>query len=210
MFINGGAGVDTIVVVGTPIGDIFVVTDAYVAGAGRLVTFTNVEAVEVDGAGGDDTIYVLSTGTSFETIVDRRLGDDTIHVGGDAADAGLRPAAVRVHAAAVPRLAAAGAGLRHDPAHLDNFTFRVSLGEWLARGGQLIPNGRRATRSPRPPAWPCCRASSTAWAQSLGFLGSSVLLELIEVGGITARPRWNFFFSFLFGTGKVEVTVARR
>ena len=36
------------------------------------------------------------------------------------------------------------------------------------------------------------------WAQSLGFLGSSVLLELIEVGGITARPRWNFFFSFLF------------
>ena len=40
VFINGGPGVDTIVVVGTPIGDIFVVTDTYVAGAGRIVTFT--------------------------------------------------------------------------------------------------------------------------------------------------------------------------
>ena len=74
VFINGGPGIDTIVVVGTPIGDIFIVTDTYVAGAGRIVNFTNIEAVEVDGAGGADTIYVLSTGAHLRDDDHRRLG----------------------------------------------------------------------------------------------------------------------------------------
>ena len=84
VFINGGSGTDTIVIVGTPIGDTFVVTDKYVAGAGRIVSFTAVEVVEVDGAGGADQIYVLATGDEFETVVTGGSGDDTIHVGGDA------------------------------------------------------------------------------------------------------------------------------
>ncbi len=84
VFINGGNGTDTIVVIGTPIGDIFVVTDNYVAGAGRIVTFTNVEVVEVDAGGGPDQIYVLATGHNFETVITGGSGDDTIHVGGDA------------------------------------------------------------------------------------------------------------------------------
>ena len=101
VFINGGAGMDTIVVVGTPIGDIFVVTDDYVAGAGRIVTFTNVEAVEVDGAGGDDKIYVLSTGDELRDDRHRRLGRRHDPRRRRRPDARLRPAAVRVHAAAV-------------------------------------------------------------------------------------------------------------
>ena len=83
VFINGGPGIDVIVVIGTPIGDVFVITENYIAGAGRIVTFTGVEAVEVDGAGGPDEIYVLSTGDSFETTVTGGSGDDTIHIGGD-------------------------------------------------------------------------------------------------------------------------------
>ncbi|MGB8167836.1 MAG: calcium-binding protein, partial [Chthoniobacteraceae bacterium] len=80
--INGGPGTDTIVLVGTPIGDTFVVTDTYIAGAGRVVNFTNIEAIEVDGGGGPDNIYVLATSPAFETTVVGGSGDDTIHVGG--------------------------------------------------------------------------------------------------------------------------------
>ena len=58
VFIHGGPGIDTIVVIGTPISDVFIITDTYIAGAGRIVSFTGVEAVEVDGAGGDDIISI--------------------------------------------------------------------------------------------------------------------------------------------------------
>ncbi len=81
--INGGPGIDTLVVLGTPIGDVFVITDTYVAGAGRITTFMGIESVEVDTGGGDDEIYVLSTGDAFETTVVGGSGDDTIHIGGD-------------------------------------------------------------------------------------------------------------------------------
>ena len=37
---------------GTPIGDTFIVTDTYIAGAGRVVNFVNIESIEVDGGGG--------------------------------------------------------------------------------------------------------------------------------------------------------------
>ena len=207
VFINGGAGVDTIVVVGTPIGDVFVVTDAYVAGAGRLVTFTNVEAVEVDGAGGDDTIYVLSTGEHFETIVTGGSGNDTIHVGGDAPTLVFDPPPFEY--TPPPFEVSLPPELVYDtiPLNLDNFTFRVSLGEWLARGGQLIPNGQTGDPVAEAAGMAVLQGFISRWAQSLGLLGSSVLLELTEVGGITARPRWNFFFSFLFDP-TIEVTVS--
>ncbi len=80
--INGGPGTDTIVLVGTPIGDTFIVTSTYIAGAGRIINFTNIEAIEVDGGGGPDNIYILSTSPAFETTVVGGSGDDTIHVGG--------------------------------------------------------------------------------------------------------------------------------
>ncbi len=82
VFINGGPGIDTIVVVGTPIGDTFIVTDVSIVGAGRIVTFTNIESVEVDGAGGPDTLWVLSTAAGMSTTLIGGGGDDTIHIGG--------------------------------------------------------------------------------------------------------------------------------
>ena len=99
-------------VVGTPIGDTFVVTDTYVAGAGRIVTFTAVEAVEVDGAGGPDDIYVLATGDAFETVITGGSGDDTIHVGGDPPTLVFDPPPFTYTPPPFERAAAAGAGLR--------------------------------------------------------------------------------------------------
>ena len=80
--INGGPGIDTLVIVGTPVADTFVITETVVAGAGRLVSFRGIEAVEINGAGGGDNIYVLSTKAVTTTIVGGS-GDDVIHFGGD-------------------------------------------------------------------------------------------------------------------------------
>ena len=82
VFINGGSGYDTLIIVGTPIDDTFIVTDTYIAGAGRLVNFTNIEAIEVDGAGGNDSIYVMSTNPDLTVTVNGGPGDDVIHIGG--------------------------------------------------------------------------------------------------------------------------------
>ena len=80
--INGGSGYDTIIIDGTPIDDTFIITDTYVAGAGRIVTFTNIEAIEVDGSGGNDDIWVLATNPALTVTVNGGGGDDTIHIGG--------------------------------------------------------------------------------------------------------------------------------
>ena len=81
--INGGPGIDTLVIVGTPIGDVFVITSTVVAGAGRVVSFRGIEALEIDGGGGNDHIYILSTSANFTTTIVGGSGDDVIHLGGD-------------------------------------------------------------------------------------------------------------------------------
>ena len=80
--INGGSGYNTIIVEGTPLDDTFIVTDTYIAGAGRLVTFTHIQSIEIDSGGGDDTIWVLSTDPNLTVTVNGGSGDDTIHIGG--------------------------------------------------------------------------------------------------------------------------------
>ena len=80
--INGGSGYDTIIIDGTPLDDTFIVTNNYIAGAGRIVSFTNIEAIEVEGGGGDDDIWILSTNPALTVTVDGGSGDDTIHIGG--------------------------------------------------------------------------------------------------------------------------------
>ncbi len=81
--INGGSGIDTVVITGTPLDDIFVITQYFVAGDGGITYYTNIEVIEVDSAGGDDQIYILSADPNVETIVDAGSGDDTIHIGGN-------------------------------------------------------------------------------------------------------------------------------
>ena len=81
--IIGGTGYNIFVVVGTPLADTFIIGNNYVAGAGIFVTFTNMQSIEIDGAGGNDTIYVMATNPDFTITVDGGPGDNTINIGGD-------------------------------------------------------------------------------------------------------------------------------
>ncbi|HET7305708.1 MAG TPA: hypothetical protein VFJ12_14290 [Segeticoccus sp.] len=79
--IDGGDGFDTLVVIGTEADDTFVVTADSVTGAGRVVEFTGLEQVDVDGAAGNDTFIVVSTPAGVVVHVYGGLGSDTTIVG---------------------------------------------------------------------------------------------------------------------------------
>jgi len=81
--IDGGAGADTVVVLGTEIDDNFVITEDGVQGAGLNIDFTAVEKLEVDGLEGNDHFFVLSTSPDLVTTIIGGLGTDTFDVGGD-------------------------------------------------------------------------------------------------------------------------------
>jgi hypothetical protein len=81
--IQGGKGVNTVVVLGTEKDDNFVITKDGVRGAGLNTTFTNVQKVEVDGLEGNDHFYVLSTSPDVITTLIGGGGSDTFDVAGD-------------------------------------------------------------------------------------------------------------------------------
>ena len=74
--IDGGDGYDTVIVIGTEFNDKYVVTADAVYGAGRFVTYTNVERLKVYGMEGNDTFYVLSTNPTVETSLYGGMGSD--------------------------------------------------------------------------------------------------------------------------------------
>ncbi|PLW82817.1 hypothetical protein CWI75_09650 [Kineobactrum sediminis] len=84
--IDGGAGFDTLVVLGTPFGDNFAITDEGVYGAGLAVTYKNLESIELDGLEGDDNFYIRSTSAAVATTVIGGLGNDNFYVAGDIPD----------------------------------------------------------------------------------------------------------------------------
>ena len=59
--IDGGSGFNTLLIIGTDANDTFVITKDGIMGAGLNVSYTNIEKIEVDGEGGNDTFDVLST-----------------------------------------------------------------------------------------------------------------------------------------------------
>ena len=67
--IDGGEGVDTVVVVGTEAADNFVITSDAVMGAGLTIEYDSVERVDVDGMEGDDHFFVLSTNPNVVTTI---------------------------------------------------------------------------------------------------------------------------------------------
>ena len=81
--VDGGAGFDKLVILGTEFADHIVVTAKAIYGAGVSVTYANVEVLEIDGLEGDDTFDVLSTAPGVATRVIGGLGSDTINVAGD-------------------------------------------------------------------------------------------------------------------------------
>jgi len=85
--IDGGDGLDTVIIIGTEFSDDFVVTDHGVFGAGLNVTYVNIEKLRVDGAEGDDRFFVLSTDADVITEIAGGLGSDSFFVGGSPSDA---------------------------------------------------------------------------------------------------------------------------
>ena len=84
--IDGGDGLDTVVVIGTDFGDTFVITDQGIFGAGLYVSFTNIEKVIVDGGAGNDTFYVQSTSPTVDLELVGGQGSDTFDIGGSGSD----------------------------------------------------------------------------------------------------------------------------
>ena len=81
--IDGGAGVDSVIIVGTEFSDTFYVDSNGVTGAGLFVEFTNVESLVVDGLEGNDTFYILATNPGITVSVFGGLGSDIFNVGRD-------------------------------------------------------------------------------------------------------------------------------
>ena len=82
--VDGGAGFDKVVVVGTDAADAFVVTADGIYGAGLNVKLAgNEEVREIDGVEGDDDFFILSTPVNAVTRVIGGLGSDAFNVGGD-------------------------------------------------------------------------------------------------------------------------------
>ncbi len=96
--INGGEGIDTVVINGTPIDDTFIIAvvdgKQVIYGAGIQVgSMEEVELLEVNGAGGNDSIYVFGTVAGLDLVVNGGFGDDTIYVGGEEASVYVDPPA---------------------------------------------------------------------------------------------------------------------
>jgi hypothetical protein len=82
--INGGAGFDTVTVLGTERDDNFIITADGIFGAGLAVHVDGVEeSLEVDGLEGDDQFFVLGTRDNVATRVIGGLGSDTFNVASD-------------------------------------------------------------------------------------------------------------------------------
>ena len=81
--VDGGTGVDKVVILGTEFADDIVITADSVSGAGINLRFTAVELVEVDGLEGADEFYVQSTAHGVAYRIIGGLGSDTINVASD-------------------------------------------------------------------------------------------------------------------------------
>ena len=56
--IEGGTGFNTLVLLGTDANDTFVITQDGIFGGGLNISYTNIQAVTIDGLEGNDTFYV--------------------------------------------------------------------------------------------------------------------------------------------------------
>ncbi len=81
--IDGGNGVDKLVVLATEFADDIVITANKIYGVGLNVRYASVEIVEVDGLEGDDEFFVQSTEFGVAYRIIGGLGSDTINVAGD-------------------------------------------------------------------------------------------------------------------------------
>ena len=82
--IDGGDGNDLVAVIGTEFGDTFVITATGIYGAGRYVSYVNIERLSLYGMEGDDRFFVVSTNAAVQTSIYGGLGSDRVEVGAQA------------------------------------------------------------------------------------------------------------------------------
>ena len=82
----GGAGDDSVIIVGTAVGDMFTVTDTNVVleGAGEL-SYATFESLLVDGLGGNDTMTITGSHAGTQTTLAGGAGNDVL-IGGSGRD----------------------------------------------------------------------------------------------------------------------------
>src|SRR4029077_7412378 len=80
--IDGGAGTDTVVVIGTEFSDTFVVTRDGVYGAGLFVRMIAIEILKVDGQEGNPPFTLPSTNPHVAPPIFGSLGSAWFEVGG--------------------------------------------------------------------------------------------------------------------------------
>ncbi len=81
--VDGGTGIDKLVILATEFADDIVITARGIYGGGLNVRYSTIEIVEVDGLEGDDEFFVQSTAFGVAYRVIGGLGSDTINVAGD-------------------------------------------------------------------------------------------------------------------------------
>ena len=137
--IDGGSGFNTLLIIGTDANDTFVITKDGIMGAGLNVSYTNIEKIEVDGEGGNDTFDVLSTDPDAVTVLEGGSGSNTFNVVRRRDDAGRGPQRRRDQRRHQPQRLQRRPGVQRDLRR-----GRAGLGGGHHRGpGHHRPAGRR-------------------------------------------------------------------
>ncbi|PYR14346.1 MAG: hypothetical protein DMF94_34420, partial [Acidobacteria bacterium] len=133
--LDGGAGFDKVIIIGTEFADNFVITDQGVFGAGLNVRYQNVEAVEVDGLEGDDHFTILSTNRDVVTTIIGGLGNDTFDVAGDVPDGSIVSQDLEGRSGIINHQVSATAA---DPVYDGLLAAGVNLHVASAKSGQVV------------------------------------------------------------------------
>ena len=78
--IKGGAGLNTLVILGTELNDTIAVTSAGISGSGVNVNYTGIQIIEVDTQGGNDSIYIGDVAAGSVVKAFGGPGSDTFYV----------------------------------------------------------------------------------------------------------------------------------
>ena len=146
--IDGGGGFNTVIIIGTEFNDDFVVTPDGVFGAGLFVDFRNIQALEVDGAEGDDRFFTLGTSPNFTTTIVGGLGSDLFDVNGPTPANGVIANSLLGHSGIISNLVSSGdtnydglkaVGISANVADNDEpgVVITPSFGELVAVGGKF-------------------------------------------------------------------------
>ncbi len=184
-------------IVGTPIGDTFVIGSNYIAGAGRFVNYSGIQSIEVDGAGGNDTIYVLGTASGTTTTINGGPGDNIIHIGGDPQPLVFNPPPYSYQPPAIEVPQPARLVTTQQTQTFTNLTLNVDA---IAFDVAFIANGNNLTNTLLQFLGPFLSAFGSR-IPGYSVVGTPV------VGGITNVTLYSFFNPFQFAP-VVQLTVS--